>query len=300
MKNTILFLLFICSFIATIYSSPINSNFHPIKTFKILKTDNSVKNLTNTDTRPKYRIGFDAPQINHRQLLLTIDTNTTDGVDWGYEGEIPQVLADDMYWLIGDKKYVIQATNTLAIDKEFSLGIVTSNGGDITIKIDTLEYPTTDYKVCLKDNVLNIIHNLEESNYQIILAAGEYHNRFSIVFLSSTPEENIETTPPPPAGDKTDEGGNTNNNNQNNPLNKQKLIIYVNNGQNVLTIKNKGLLKLQKVTLFNRFGQQVNVWTKNLDSEIISLPVQVETGFYIVVVQTQKEPIFKKVIIQSL
>jgi len=300
MKNTILFLLFICSFTATIYSSTINSDFHPIKTSEILKTDNSVKNLTSTDTRPKYRIGFDAPQINHRQLLLTIDTNATDGVDWGYDGKIPLVLADDMYWLIGNENYVIQATNILAVDKEFALGVITSNGGDIIIKIDSLEYPMTEYKVGLKDKSLNIIHNLEESNYQVTLPAGEYHNRFSIVFLSSTLEENIETTTPPPPGDKTDEDGNTNNEDQNNDLNKQKLIIYANNGQNVLTIKNKELLKLQKVMLFNRFGQQVSVWTKNLDSKMVLLPVEVETGFYIVVVQTQKEPIFKKVIIQSL
>jgi len=205
-----------------------------------------------------------------------------------------------MYWLINNEKYVIQATNTLAVEKEFSLGVVTSNGGDITINIDALEYPMTDYKVGLKDKALNIIHNLEESNYQVTLPAGEYHNRFSIVFFSSTPNENTEGIPPSPPGDKTDEGDDTNNDDQNNHLNKQKLIIYVNNGENVLTIKNKEFLKLQKVMLFNRFGQQVNVWTKNLDSEMVSLPVEVETGFYFVVVQTQKEPIFKKVMIQSL
>jgi len=105
---------------------------------------------------------------------------------------------------------------------------------------------------------------------------------------------------PPPPGDATVEGSETSNDDpQNNDLNKQKLIIYVNNGQNVLTIKNKGLLKLQKVMLFNRFGQQVNNWTENINSEMVLLPVQVETGFYFVVVQTQKGPIFKKVIIQG-
>ena len=91
-----------------------------------MRTDNSKSTTTNNlgnDLRPKFRIGFDAPQINHRQILLTLDENTTDAVDWGYDAEMPEVFDDDMYWVINDKKYVIQATNEFGFDKEIPFNI---------------------------------------------------------------------------------------------------------------------------------------------------------------------------------
>ena len=136
-------------------------------------------------SRPKFRIGFNAPLIDHRQLLLTIDENATDGVDWGYDAQLYQVLNDDMYWIINDTKYVIQATNFVTIDKEIALGIILLEGGDITIGIDAIENPIEGLKVCLKDKELNIVYDIQESDYQITLAAGEYHNRFAIVFVST-------------------------------------------------------------------------------------------------------------------
>jgi len=315
-------LLSICCFLTTTYTFA-NTERAPLNSIKKinLKSD-FVKNVL-ADTRPKYRIGFDAPQINHRQLLLTIDQRATDGVDWGFDGNIPQVLADDMYWLINDGKYVIQATNTLIVNKEFALGVVTKSGGDITIKIDALENPIEGFIVGLKDMALDSIHNLIESNYKVTLPAGEYHNRFSIVFFSIV--ENIVLPPPPPgnidvvaenesieedieANEVIDESKVVENEtatlsngdeNYKDNSNKHKLIIYVNNGQNVLTIKNKELLKLHKVTLFNINGQQVCGWSKDLDSENIYLPVQLKTDLYFVVAETQKGPVFKRVMIKN-
>lgn len=331
MKKTLLLSFLICSFLTTLIASESKST---------TKLTSKIMVKSTVDTRPKYRIGFDAPQINHRQLLLTIDENATDGVDWGYDGEIPQVLPDDMYWIINDVKYVIQATNTLEVNKEIALGVITTKGGDITIKIDALENPIEGLKVALKDKELDIIHNLEESDYTVTLAAGEYHNRFSLVFLSNVAEENEtpptlpeDTTednnvsPPPPPGETTNEEGTdeptevvedeeetdseseTEEEEENddrhqhhnfNHFNKQKLVIYVANGQSTLTIKNKDLLKIQRVAVFNKYGQQIMNWTKNLDAAQLSLPLQVKKGFYFVVVQTQKGPVFKRVMVQQV
>ncbi|RXP49317.1 T9SS C-terminal target domain-containing protein [Lutibacter sp. HS1-25] len=331
MKN-ILSLLCICCFLTTIYASA-NSEREAINSIKNSNLNTDVVKKVVVDTRPKYRIGFDAPQINHRQLLLTIDQRATDGVDWGFDGNIPQVLADDMYWLINEGKYVIQATNTLEVNKEFALGVVTKVGGDITIKIDALEYPMDDFIVGLKDKALDSIHNLKESSYQVTLPAGEYHNRFSIIFLSIIEDVVL---PPAPPGDTIavvenetvieepvivedvknnvvaeesnvvenetatlSDGDENYEDNLDGKSNKQKLIIYVNNGQHMLTIKNRELLKLRKVTLFNINGQQVCNWNKDLDSENIYLPLQVKSDLYFVVAETQKGPVFKRVMVQN-
>lgn len=388
MKNTLAPLFLLCCFITTLYAS---ENTTPVSINSTLNKE-KIKTVTD-DVRPKYRIGFDAPQINHRQLLLTIDENCTDGVDWGYEGAIPQVLADDMYWLIDNGKYVIQGTNALNVGKEVSLGVVTTSGGLITIKIDALEYPIDSLRVALKDTTLDVIHNLEESDYQVTLPAGEYHNRFFIVFLSSdtndvpppppgdaetdttetdateTDSSDASDVPPLPPGDSetdtetdssetdstdtdtvendsaeadntesessetdteteatendttdtdateadttetessdtdknsensTEEDNNTYQNQFNN--NKNKLVIYVNNGQRILNVKNKKGLNIQRIALFNRNGQRVKVWNKNLDKENIKFQLQVKRGVYIVMVKTDTGRVVKRVLIQK-
>ncbi|WP_372745509.1 hypothetical protein [Lutibacter sp.] len=182
-KITFIILLSLC-FSTLTYSS--NKTETPaIKNTSIFNKPTSVYG---GDTRPKYRIGFNAPKIDHRQILLTIDEKTTDGFDWGYDGEIYQIFSDDMYWLINSKKYVIQATNLVFVGKQVSLGIITA-GGDITIKIDEIVNPIDGIKVGLIDKVTNIVYDLQQADFTINLAAGEYHERFAITFISA-----VETT----------------------------------------------------------------------------------------------------------
>ena len=439
MKKILALLILICCFSTSIYASESTTS----TTFNPDLNKENIKKAT-TDVRPKFRIGFDAPQINHRQLLLTIDENCTDGVDWGYDGQTPQVLADDMYWLINNTEYVIQGTDSVFIGKEIPLGVVTTNGGVITIKIDALENPIEGLKVGLKDTALNIIHKLEESDYQVTLEAGVYHDRFLLVFLSPNESEvpasddtiTEETTeesepiedeasalPAPPPGfvdtdttgteegtsedeeteateedtndagegttageeevndettetdadesetnedeeteateedtndagegttageeevndettetdadesetneeaTETDAGedestessdseaseteedetegtdiSNDKDNTNQSYFNKNKLIIYVNNGQSILNIKNKRGLKINRIVLFNRNGQKVKIWNKNLNTDTIQFELQVKRGVYLVMVQTDKGRVIKRVLIQN-
>lgn len=322
MKNFRHLLLIVCCVTTSMFASTttekLNESYDHIQQFS-------------ADTRPKYRIGFDAPQINHRQLLLTIDKNTTDGVDWGYEGGIPQVLPDDMYWLIGGGKYVIQATDSISVGKEISLGVVTTNGGLITIKIDAVKNPVEGLMVALLDKELNTVYNLEDNDFQITLPAGEYHNRFFITFLSTetqedtvadtttettnstedttsdasedTSEETTTSTTDESEQDTTTETNDDDNSNQNNRdynfNQKEKLVIYVNNGQGILNIKNKEAVTIKNVMLLNKNGQQVRVWARDLNTENVQLPVQVQRGVYFVVIKTDQGQVFKRVLIQN-
>ena len=117
MKKSLSLLVLLCCFSVTAFSFNMNSTINKVE-------KEVLENIDSVDLRPKFRIGFNAPLIDHRQLLLTIDENATDGVDWGYDAQLYQVLNDDMYWIINDTKYVIQATNFVTIDKEIALGII--------------------------------------------------------------------------------------------------------------------------------------------------------------------------------
>lgn len=338
MKKILPQLIFICCILISIAAFGSNK-----ATTDIPNLSNSNIKKATVDVRPKYRIGFDAPQITHRQLLLTIDENTTDGVDWGYDGEIPQVLADDMYWLISGNKYVIQATDAISVGKEISLGVITTNGGLVTIKIDAIDNPIEGLIVALKDKELNEVYNLEEGDYQITLPAGEYHNRFFITFLSvdtsedtttgaadetyedNSEESNTETTDETSedaldddtASEDNSEESNTDTTDDSNTdtaddteggeaagnnsvfNRKAKLVIYVNNGQGILNIKNKEALTIKNVVLLNKIGQQIKVWKQGLNSENIQLDVHVRKGIYYVVVKTNKGRVLKRVMIRN-
>ncbi|MDO9038744.1 MAG: hypothetical protein Q7U59_10405, partial [Lutibacter sp.] len=135
-----------------------------------------------SDIRPKFRIGFDAPKIDHRQILLTVDHRASYGIDWGFDALMYQVFSDDMYWVLENKRYVIQAVDTLISEKQIPLGVQTLTGGAITIKIDKLENVPDEVGVFLMDKETNTLYNLRENNYTATLAAGVYHNRYALTF----------------------------------------------------------------------------------------------------------------------
>lgn len=225
------------------------------------------------DLRPKLRIGFDAPKINHRQLLLTIDENTTDAIDWGYEAEIFEIFKDDMYWMLDDKKYVIQATNTFDLDKEIPLGIQTKEGGVITIKVDQLENIDHSIEVYIKDNSTGETYDIKQQAFEINLEAGEYLNRFALTFqprLKSIEEIKL----------------------------FQGIKMYMNNNISELQIHKTVDTEIINISLYNYLGQIVNTWDTNLNERFLSIPINITTGVYIAQINTIHGKVIKKIIIE--
>jgi hypothetical protein len=229
-------------------------------------------NTPEDDLRPKFRIGFDAPKANHRQVLLTIDENTTDAVDWGYDGEMYEVFDDDMYWVLNDEKYVIQATNEFGLDKEIPIGIQTKEGGLISIKVDELENVEVYTSLYIKDNLTGEIHDITNQAFEINLEAGEYQNRFLLVF-----QQLLHTTEETALFDG--------------------VRIYMNNSISELQMNRPVNTEILNVSLFNYLGQQAKTWSINADEQFISLPIQIASGVYIVKVETTTGDINKKIII---
>jgi hypothetical protein len=228
----------------------------------------------NADVRPKFRIGFEAPQIGHRQLLLTIDENTTNGVDWGYDGEMNGVLKDDLFWDLKDTlKYVIQALPDANIDREIPLGIVMGETGLASIKIDTLENVDSSIELFIKDNLTGETYQINDQPFEINLEIGEYLDRFALVF-----QPRLKTI-----AEITLEDG---------------VFIYMNNDISELQVDKIVDTKITKITLFNYLGQQIKTWSTNLTERNLSLPINVATGFYIININTTNGSISKKIIIE--
>ncbi|MBE0424942.1 MAG: T9SS type A sorting domain-containing protein, partial [Lutibacter sp.] len=247
-------------------------------------TKAKTENTRGTDLRPKFRIGFDAPKINHRQLLLTIDERATPAVDWGFDAEIYEIFADDMYWMLNNKKYVIQGTNAIGLNSEVPLGIQLSKTGMVTVKIDELENVDDDTSIYLKDKLTGESFNMRDKPVQLNLTAGKYADRFVLVFKTQKlMAEDVKTEVLIPAlAQPIIEG----------------IYVFMNNAISELQIKNNSPEEITSVTLINTLGQTVKTWNSNFNIRTISLPISTATGVYLVQINTKTGKIVKKISVQ--
>ena len=154
-----------------------------------LKTSNSKVTTVNEkylDLRPKIRLGFEVSQLGfNRQLLLTVDEHSTDGIDWGYDGKSFGVGKYDLFWNLSDDDYVIQAIPDINEQREIPLGLVMGSTGVAIIKIDELENVDASKQIYIKDALTGETQQINEDPFEIELPAGTYLDRFSIVFEST-------------------------------------------------------------------------------------------------------------------
>ena len=111
-----------------------------ILVFLLVVLSNNVfcQNNSDEDDRMKIRLGFTSVNDLHRQLLVTVDTNTTQGIDFGYDAENFENHIDDMYWMIEDRKFLIQGIDVIDEATVLPLGLHTETNGNNIISIEGL------------------------------------------------------------------------------------------------------------------------------------------------------------------
>ena len=258
-----------------------------------------------SDIRPKFRIGFDAPKIDHRQILLTADHRASYGIDWGFDALMYQVFSDDMYWVLENKKYVIQAVDTIIFEKQIALGVQTLTGGAIAIKIDKLENVSEEIDIFLMDKETNMLYDLRKNNYTTTLPAGEYLNKYAIVFKTKkvTPDENailvtedidavfMDVTEILVANEvevaDTDEVA----------LSIPEITMFLNQMNASITIKNPKSIEVSTVILYTMLGQKVQSWETNVNTKNLNMSNMPKPGVYVLHAYTEKGKMTKKLAI---
>ncbi|APY09409.1 hypothetical protein BWZ20_14320 [Winogradskyella sp. J14-2] len=233
-----------------------------------MRTTNSSNNQNNEqdiDDRMKFRIGYRASNTIHlqRELLLTIDENATEDVDWAYDAHLNEDQTDDMFWIIGNEKFIIQANDNANLTTVYPLGIKTSADGISTFTINALENVPNDVNIYLHDKTLNLFHDLRVSDYEIFLNEGEYLNRFEITFATEAQLLGID-----------DE--------ENNSLD----VLYANNKEKIVLI-NPNLIDVKSIELFNILGQSVHKFESISESGYSEYEVKnLSTGTYVIKLYT--------------
>jgi hypothetical protein len=231
-------------------------------------------NAVSSDPRMKFRIGFYSVNTIQRQLLLTVDDNATTGIDWGYDGKHNESQVDDMYWMIDNEKFTIQGSNEANTNNIYPLGIKTSTDGLNTISINALENVPSDVTVFVHDKDTNLYYNLNESDYQFFLPAGEYLNKFEITFSSdsslSVDDDEIKTLD----------------------------VLYANDIESIVVL-NPTLLEIKSIELFNLLGQSVHAIKNISESGYSEYEVKnLSTGTYIIKILTLSGSVSKKVLVK--
>ncbi|WP_411768817.1 LamG-like jellyroll fold domain-containing protein [Winogradskyella sp. A3E31] len=252
------------------------------------QNEDDIATTDEEDTRKKVKIGFNSVGNLHRQLLLTFDENTTTGVDWGYDGTTYDYQTDDMFWLIEDNFYVIQASNQIE-DATYPLALYTSVEGENTFTIDELVNIPDNLDVFLHDKEVDFYHNLKEGDYTIFLEAAYYDTRFEITFQLREQEQPDDEEPdtdvdvaedldPIDLGDKLD-------------------VRYANNIKKIV-LMNPHNIDVNSIELINLLGQSVQTIEHISESGYSEYTVRdLSPGTYIIRLNTVSGSVSKKIIV---
>ena len=130
------------------------------------------------------------------QLAIAYVDNATNGYD-GMGYDTPRNLSTELYSSIytiiegEDKKFAIQgkAKGSLTLDESIPLGFDTSiNVATLyTLSISQMEGEfLNNNTIYLKDYLMNIVHDLSNSEYTFTSEVGEFKERFEIVFTNAS------------------------------------------------------------------------------------------------------------------
>ncbi|RXJ52715.1 choice-of-anchor D domain-containing protein [Gelidibacter gilvus] len=149
-----------------------------------------------SDVPNKFWINLTSDNGVFNQVLVAYVDGATDGVDgFAYDAErnLSTGLSAVIYTEIpeSNKKYAIQgkAVNSLSLEEEIPLGLKTSISQPTLYKLSVAQTQGQFFdenNLFLKDEFLNIHHNLSVSDYNFTSATGDFNNRFVIVFQNKT------------------------------------------------------------------------------------------------------------------
>ena len=201
-----------------------------------------VESVENWETTGKHRVWLNltSTQNDFNQILVGYIENATNNLDWGYDGTVFSGGVVSLYSILDTKKLTIQgrALPFSNLD-EVPLGYKTTLTGTLTISIDHLDGLLEGQNIYLKDNLLNVVHNLKESDYTFTTIPGTFNERFVLRYL---PEEDLNT---------------------NNPIIDENSILIFNDNNQISIRSSEHIIK--KVEIYDLQGRLL--WSKNKVNE---------------------------------
>ena len=205
-----------------------------------------------------------------RQILVGFFNDATTGYDRIYDGH-RAFNGDnyDFYSLLNNKKFAIQALPLITDETTISLGFSTPEIGDFNFTIERFEGDLENTNVYIKDNLLDVLHNLKLGDYQFNTnQTGDIDMRFELVFSRNSLDINDI------------------------PNFENELII----SQNNQTFNLQANKTIKQVFVYNLLGQNLKTLNTNSTQVSINNTFKNKTVLLVKVVFTNGKTLTKKVI----
>ncbi|WP_139221872.1 T9SS type A sorting domain-containing protein [Algibacter lectus] len=219
----------------------------------------------NTNIADKLWINLTSEVGVYNQILIAYvngATNEDDGLTFDAT-KYPTNSGAALYSTIGNsnKKFAIQGKAVESINEEevINLGFTNYINNEIpyTLSIDKLQGDfLNNNTVYLKDNLLNITHNLSDGDYNFTSETGAFTNRFEVVFK----EENTLTV--------------------DDIINNESAFQIIQHDSDRVTFKTGTSATLKSIAIYDLFGRKVYQFKGGNSSETFNIP-NIKTGIYL-------------------
>lgn len=147
-------------------------------------------NTENTTEKHRIWLNLKGAEKGFSQTLVGYVSNATNGQDNRFDGELFGGNAVTFYSVMENKNWSIQGRALpFTTADEVPLGYKTTLTGTLIINIDDRDGQLANQTIYLKDNLLNVVHNLTDGPYTFTSTPGTYDDRFVLRYL---PGENLD------------------------------------------------------------------------------------------------------------
>ncbi|SFJ09576.1 Por secretion system C-terminal sorting domain-containing protein [Kaistella treverensis] len=140
-----------------------------------------------TSAKDRFWMTLTSPSNNVNTVLIGYIPNATNDFELDFDAPLLKIGSDSFYSILGEEKLGIQG-RSYPLNKEDVIAIGTTHfeTGVYTIGLDDKEGTfAKGQNIYLRDKETKIITNLIDGNYTFKASAGEYSNRFEIVFTAT-------------------------------------------------------------------------------------------------------------------
>ncbi|MBU2525190.1 MAG: T9SS type A sorting domain-containing protein, partial [Bacteroidetes bacterium] len=136
----------------------------------------------------RIRLSYTTAQGFMRQLLLTFTQNqANDAFNNGYDALNLDSQPEDMYFVLDDKRLIIQGVGPFDENKNYPLGIKNESFGKVKIGLQATENLSEEISILIFDKESGLAHNLRDADFEVELTQiGEINDRFRIQFTDQT------------------------------------------------------------------------------------------------------------------
>ncbi len=227
--------------------------------------------LVDVNNIERNRIWLDFINSTNNQtdrILFGYIENATMGKDSFYDCSLQNTGGTIIYSLIDDAKFGIQGRALpFDLNDEVPIGINAPIQGNYTIAIVAVDGLFNNQNIYLKDNLLNITHNLKVSPYNFTSLSGEINNRFKIVYITNALGIN----------------------------NPNEINAFAMISNNTIRVESSELIK--EITVYDIAGKLINTYLLNEYKNQFTSPFNYANGVYIAKITLENNMVVSKKLI---